>query len=89
MRGFVLTSLKENPLVEVSLLSPKPAGEKNRTVLASWTYGLGRAVAFTSDCGARWTTDWQGDRDAYDRIFGQIVRWSMRPTGLRLRRGCR
>jgi Mg-chelatase subunit ChlD/uncharacterized membrane protein len=80
IKGFVLTSKKENPLVETVLVSPQPAGEENNTILAAWTYGLGKAVAFTSDAGARWTTDWT--RDAlYDRLFGQMVRWSMRPVG--------
>jgi Mg-chelatase subunit ChlD/uncharacterized membrane protein len=78
--GFVLTSRKENPLVEVSLVSPQPAGEENSTILASWTYGLGRAVAFTSDAGARWTKSWPGT-PPYGILFNKMVRWSMRPTG--------
>ena len=80
IKGFVLTSKKDNPLVEVSLVSPLPVGERNSTVLASWTYGLGKAVVFTSDAGARWTTDWT-DQEIYDKLFGQMIRWAMRPTG--------
>jgi len=79
MRGFVLSSLKNNPLVETSLISPKPTGQGNNTVLASWTYGLGKAVVFASDAGARWTKDWT-DTETYDKLFGQMVRWSMRPV---------
>ena len=79
--GFVQTSVKKNPLVEVSLVSPEPAGsEDNATILASWTYGLGKAVAFTSDTGSRWTKAWTG-WSGYDKIFSQAVRWSMRPVG--------
>jgi len=78
--GFVLTTLKRNPLVEVSLRAPRPANEENRTILASWTYGLGRTVAFTTDCGARWASDWTS-WEGYDKLMSQIVRWSMRPTG--------
>jgi uncharacterized membrane protein/Mg-chelatase subunit ChlD len=78
--GFVLTSRKENPLVETMLVSPQPAGQENNTVLAAWPYGLGKAVAFTSDDGARWTKQWP-DQPAYDKLFGQIVRWAMRPAG--------
>lgn len=77
--GFVLTSKKENPLVEVLLLSPQPSGEKSNTILASWTYGLGKAVAFTTDAGARWASPWT-KWENYDKLFGQIVRWSMRPA---------
>ncbi len=84
--GFVLTTKKENPLVEVSIISPEPAGrapERNRTVLASWTYGLGKAVACTTDAGSRWTKAWTSPADLakYDNLFVQMVRWSMRPTG--------
>lgn len=78
--GFVLTSKKDNPLVEVSLVSPQPTGERNSTILASWTYGLGKAVAFTSDAGTRWTKAWPATQQ-YGRLFAQVVRWSMRPTG--------
>jgi uncharacterized membrane protein len=80
VKGFVMTSVKDNPLVEVSLVSPEPPGEENSTILASWTYGLGKAVVFTSDSGARWTAGWAGT-ETYNKLFGNIVRWSMRPSG--------
>lgn len=78
--GFVLTSVKENSLVDVILTSPLPTEPGNGTILAAWTYGLGKTVAFTTDAGQRWTTDWTGWNE-YDRFFSQMVRWSMRPTG--------
>ncbi len=78
--GFVLTTVKENSLVDVILRSPLPTEPENSTLLASWTYGLGKAVAFTTDAGQRWTVPWTG-WDQYDRFFSQMVRWSMRPTG--------
>ena len=78
--GFVLTSVKENPLVEVILRSPQPVSEKNAAVLASWTYGAGKAVALTTDAGQRWADRWT-QWDNYDKLFSQMVRWSMRPTG--------
>ena len=40
--GFVLTSVKENSLVEVILRSPLPTEAQNSTILAAWTYGLGK-----------------------------------------------
>ena len=80
IRGYVLTSKKENPLVETVLLATKPGGEDNTTILAGWNYGLGRAVAFTTDAGLQWTPDWAGS-PAADKLFAQIVRWSMRPSG--------
>ena len=79
--GYVLTCRKEgSPLVETLLTSPLPAGDENNTLLAGWTYGSGKAVAFTSDAGARWATAWTG-QPVYDKLFGQMVRWSMRPAG--------
>ena len=48
--------------------------------MAAWPYGLGKAVAFTTDDGARWTKRWPGE-PAYDKLFGQMVRWAMRPAG--------
>ncbi|MEX2113442.1 MAG: glutamine amidotransferase, partial [Pirellulales bacterium] len=77
--GFVLTTPKANPLVEVSVVSPLPTGTDVNPILASWTYGLGKAVAFTTDAGARWDASWTGWPN-YDRLMSQIVRWSMRPT---------
>ena len=78
--GFVLTTVKENSLVDVILRSPVPSNPENSTVLAAWTYGLGKAVAWTPDAGHRWANDWTGWEN-YDRFFSQMVRWSMRPTG--------
>ena len=80
IRGYVLTSKKENPLVETVLLATKPGGEDNTTILAGWNYGLGRAVAFTTDAGLQWTPGWAGS-PAADKLFAQIIRWSMRPSG--------
>lgn len=77
--GFVLTTVKKNPLVEVTIRSPRPTGEENSTIQAAWTYGLGRTVVFTSDAGARWTNSWT-DWEHYDKFFTQMVRWAMRPT---------
>ncbi|HEX3657824.1 MAG TPA: VWA domain-containing protein [Pirellulales bacterium] len=77
--GYVLTSVKQNPLVEVLLSSPQPAADHN-PILASWTYGLGRTVALTTDAGQRWAKDWLAWPN-YDKLFSQMVRWSMRPLG--------
>jgi uncharacterized membrane protein len=78
--GFVLTTVKENSLVDVVLRSPLPSEPENSTILATWTYGLGKSVAFTTDAGKRWASSWTGWEE-YDRFFSQMLRWSMRPTG--------
>jgi hypothetical protein len=76
--GLVLTSAKENELVEIPMISPLPAGQTN-PLLAHWTYGLGRSVAFTSDAGRRWAKAWP-DWPSYAAFWSQVVRWSMRPA---------
>ena len=76
--GLVLTSPKENELVEIPMVSPLPAGQLN-PVLAHWSYGLGRSVAFTSDAGRRWAKTWP-DWQSYSAFWSQVIRWSMRPA---------
>jgi uncharacterized membrane protein len=76
--GLVLTSPKENELVELPIVSPLPTGQVN-PVLAHWNYGLGRALAFTSDAGRRWAKDWP-DWQNYAAFWSQVVRWTMRPA---------
>jgi uncharacterized membrane protein len=76
--GLVLTSPKENELVELPIVSPLPTGQVN-PVLAHWSYGLGRSVAFTSDAGRRWAKAWP-DWKSYAAFWSQVVRWAMRPA---------
>jgi uncharacterized membrane protein len=63
--------------------TPKPRAEtplwtdKGDPLLAHWQYGLGRAVAFTSDAKARWSKLWL-NWDKYRQFWSQIGQWSMR-----------
>lgn len=76
--GFVLTTPKTNPLVEIPLRATRPNVGEN-AILASWQYGLGRSVAWTTDAGQRWAHDWT-TWSGYDKLFVQMIRWAMRPT---------
>ncbi len=76
--GLILTQLKENELVELPLSSALPTGQTN-PLLAHWTYGLGRSVAWTSDAGRQWTKAWPSWEN-YSAFWSQIVRWSLRPV---------
>ncbi|MDE2506341.1 MAG: VWA domain-containing protein [Planctomycetota bacterium] len=78
INGFVLATLKENELVEMPMSSPLPAGQVN-PLLAHWSYGLGRSVAWTSDTGRKWTTAWPS-WESYAAFWSQVVRWSMKPA---------
>jgi hypothetical protein len=45
-------------------------------VLAQWQYGLGRAVAWTSDAKGRWAKDWVGWPE-FPRFAAQMVGWAL------------
>jgi uncharacterized membrane protein/Mg-chelatase subunit ChlD len=76
--GFVLTTRKENPLVEV-LIRAKDIDAENGTILAAWRYGAGKTVALTTDAGRRWASSWTAGEE-YDKFFSQMIRWAMRPV---------
>jgi len=76
--GFVLTTVKENPLVEV-LIRAKDVDPENGTILAAWRYGAGKSVALTTDAGRRWSSAWRASED-YDKLFSQMIRYAMRPV---------
>jgi len=70
LRGYVATGQK--PRAETPLLT-----DKGDPLLAHWQYGLGRAVAFTSDAKAQWAQDWM-TWGKYRQFWTQIALWSMR-----------
>ncbi|HTN76705.1 MAG TPA: glutamine amidotransferase, partial [Pirellulaceae bacterium] len=63
-------------LVEVAAIT---AHENRPPLLATWTYGQGRTAVWTTDAGQRWATPWT-DWENYDKLFTQLVRWSLRPS---------
>ncbi len=46
-------------------------------ILATWQYGLGKSVAWTSDARQRWAAGWL-PWSGYSKFWAQAVRWSMR-----------
>lgn len=72
--GFVLTSRKQSPQVEVPIV----AGKENDPVLAFWQTGLGRSIVFTSDAHNRWAASWYAS-PVFDRFWAQVVRAVARP----------
>jgi uncharacterized membrane protein/Mg-chelatase subunit ChlD len=78
--GIVQATVKESELVEVPIVSPLPSGTGQiNPLLAHWTYGLGRSVAFTSDAGRKWTASWRS-WDNYAAFWSQVIRWALRPV---------
>jgi Ca-activated chloride channel family protein len=51
--------------------------DKGDPLLAHWQFGLGRAVAFTSDAKAKWSKNWLG-WGKYQQFWSQIAQWSLR-----------
>ena len=71
--GYVGTTLKPRATLAAHGL------EANDPLLAHWTIGLGKCVAFTSDATGRWGKDlvrWEG----FAKFWGQTVRWASRAT---------
>ncbi|HZQ46447.1 MAG TPA: glutamine amidotransferase, partial [Verrucomicrobiae bacterium] len=68
--GYVATTPKSR--AEIPLVT-----DKGDPLLAHWQYGLGRAVAFTSDAKAKWSKGWLG-WSKYQQFWSQIAQWSLR-----------
>jgi len=68
--GYVCTTPKSR--AEIPLVT-----QKGDPLLAHWQYGLGRAVAFTSDARAKWAADWLSWAK-YRAFWLQVAQWSLR-----------
>src|SRR6267154_970474 len=65
------------------IMAPK-IGDQEFPILAYWTYGLGRTVAFTSDARSQpsrpaWDRDWASS-DMYGKFWEQVIYYTLRPT---------
>jgi Mg-chelatase subunit ChlD len=67
--GYVASSPKD--LAQVILQS-----EKKDPILATWQYGLGRSVAFTSDATGHWARDWV-QWNGFPTFWIQAVRYTI------------
>ncbi len=70
LKGYVATMPK--PRAEIPLVT-----DKDDPLLAHWQFGLGRAVAFTSDARAKWASDWLG-WSRYRQFWSQLAQWALR-----------
>jgi hypothetical protein len=73
LTGYVATT----PRAAADVVLKSPQGDP---LLATWLYGLGRVMAWTSDAQGRWTADllqWS----AANRFFGDIVHASLPQPG--------
>lgn len=68
LRAYIATTPKQT--AEVSLIS-----QDDDPILASWQYGLGRTVAWTSDLEGKWAPEWVS-WGAGSRFWNEIVAWT-------------
>lgn len=73
LAGYQRTIAK--PSAQVALL-----GRDEDPLLASWRYGLGKSVAFTSDLTGQWGRQWV-QWPQFGRFVAQMARWAMRRSG--------
>ncbi len=73
LTGYVATTARA--AADVVLKSPQ-----GDPLLATWEYGLGRVMAWTSDAQGRWTADLLRSPSA-NLFFGDIVRYSLPQAG--------
>jgi uncharacterized membrane protein/Mg-chelatase subunit ChlD len=67
LKGYVMTTPR--PTSQVLLASPR-----GDPVLAAWQYGLGRALAWTSDLKGQWAADWIS-WNQFPRFSAQLLSW--------------
>ena len=73
LTGFIETEIR--PRAHQDLVVPKD--EQRFPLLASWSYGKGKAAAFTTDLDGRWSKEWIR-WEALERFWGQVFD-SLRP----------
>jgi uncharacterized membrane protein len=82
LHGFVRTSKKPSALSSMPVEAPA-VGDQEFPILAYWHYGLGKAVAFTSDARTQkagvqgWDREWASS-DIYLKFWEQVLGWAMR-----------
>lgn len=73
LTGYVATT----PRAAADVVLSSPQGDP---LLATWEYGLGRVMAWTSDAQGRWTADLLRWPSA-NQFFGDVVRYSLPQSG--------
>jgi len=71
--AFVVTAPKDRAELQLYTVVE---GEKI-PLLMSWHYGLGKAVAFTSDCTNRWAAEWV-KWPSYNKFWTNLLTWVSR-----------
>ena len=73
LHGYISTTAK--PRADVVLQS-----DTEEPILAAWQYGLGRAVAWTTDVSDRWARNWLASGEG-ETLLRNAVSWTLRRQG--------
>jgi hypothetical protein len=85
LKGYVRTTPKNSPLVEIPIVTPR-FSDQEFPILAHWHYGLGKSLAFTSDAGRpefwsqAWLTPGGGREGIFAGFWEQVIGWTLRPV---------
>lgn len=73
LKGYIETELKRGGELDLAI----PREDRRPPLLASWSYGKGKAVAFTTDLEGRWSRNWI-QWDGLQRFWETVLDW-LRP----------
>ena len=73
LHGYVATTEKET--VQVFIRS-----HKDEPILSGWNFGLGKAIAWTSDVKPAWARAWIPWHN-FGKFWGQVINWTLPATG--------
>ena len=68
IKSYIATTPKQTSDINLISIEGDP-------ILARWQYGLGRAVAWTSDLEGKWAYDWVTWKN-FNEIWNQLVSWT-------------
>lgn len=67
--GYVATTEKETAQVPIR-------SHKDEPILAVWNFGLGKALAWTSDAKPAWSKEWI-PWENFGKFWGQVINWTV------------
>ena len=67
--GYVATTEKETAQVLIH-------SHKDEPILAAWNFGLGKAIAWTSDAKPAWSKTWIPWHN-FGKFWGQVINWTV------------
>ena len=73
LHGYVATAEKETAQVFID-------SHKDEPILAGWNFGLGKAIAWTSDVKSAWAKAWIPWHN-FGKFWGQVINWTLPAVG--------